>query len=61
MGSRRYLPDDHMFRREITSFNNQQEWQLAPERPGGEECFDGAQKEMTSLETVQFKIQMMIL
>ena len=37
LGSRRYLPEDHRFRRARAAFNNQQEWQLAPDRPIREE------------------------
>jgi len=37
LGGRCYLEDDHRFRRERSTFNNQQEWQLPPERPSGEE------------------------
>jgi len=37
LGGRRYLPENHQFRRARMSFNNQQEWQLPPARPTGEE------------------------
>jgi len=37
LGGRRYLPENHRFRRARASFNNQQEWQLPPERLTGEE------------------------
>ena len=37
LGGRRYLPENHRFRRARASFNNQQEWQLPPVRPTGEE------------------------
>ena len=37
LGGRRYLPEDHKFRRERSCFNNLQEWDLPPVRPTGEE------------------------
>jgi len=37
LGGRRYLQEDHRFRRARCAFNNDQEWDLAPDRPTGEE------------------------
>lgn len=37
LGARRYLPGDHRFRRARTTFNMNEEWLLAPQRPSGEE------------------------
>jgi len=37
LGGRRYLHEAHRFRRERASFNREQEWQLPPQRPTGEE------------------------
>ena len=37
LGHRRYLPQEHRFRRAKVAFNGEQEWQEAPERLGGEE------------------------
>jgi len=37
LGGRRYLPEDHRFRRARAAFNLNQEWQLPPQRPTGEE------------------------
>jgi len=37
LGGRRYLHEAHRFRRARASFNGEQEWQLPPERPIGEE------------------------
>ena len=39
LGGRRYLSENHRFRRARASFNNQQEWQLPPMRPTGVEVF----------------------
>jgi hypothetical protein len=38
LGSRRFLPPDHRFHRARAAFNNHPEWQMAPDRPTGEEC-----------------------
>ena len=46
MGSRRHLAPDHPFRRARTAFNNHQEWEIAPERPTGEEvCRWGTERD----------------
>src|SRR5450759_1521849 len=37
MGARRYLPEDHRFRSARAAFNLNEEWDLPPERPTGEE------------------------
>lgn len=37
MGARRYLPKDHRFRSARAAFNLNEEWNLPPERPAGEE------------------------
>ena len=39
LGGRRYLPENHRFRRARAQFNNHQEWQLPPTRPTGEEVY----------------------
>ena len=49
LGGRQYLGDDHRFRRARASFNNQQEWQLAPERPTGEEILQWGTQRMEFL------------
>jgi len=36
---KRYLHENHRFRRTRATFNNQQEWQLPPARPTGKETF----------------------
>jgi hypothetical protein len=37
LGGRRFLAPGHRFRRAKAAFNNHQEWQVAPDRPTGEE------------------------
>ena len=46
LGGRRYLPENHRFRRARAQFNNHQKWQLPPTRPTGEEVYSwGMQRE----------------
>ena len=42
LGARRFLDANHPFRRARAAFNNHPEWQLAPERPTGEEILQWA-------------------
>ena len=45
LGARRYLPEDHGYRRARAAFDMNEEWGLPPERPTGEEIFRwGAQR-----------------
>ena len=39
LGARRYLPEDHRYRRARAAFDMNEEWGLPPERPTGEEIF----------------------